>query len=175
MAAADGTSSSGQKEDGPMLTNQAPKYGMLIPSRVFVGGIANNTTESDLRQFFTTYGPIRDCKIIQDRAGVSKGYGFVTFESVDDAEKLMKKEGDHVLFKDRKLNIGPAIRKQQAAARMYDQTAAANAAMLYSAAGLPYAIHPSQLALLQGHAAELNASNQSAQLIVCGRKTNINS
>lgn len=95
-------------------STKAPKFGMMIPNRIFVGGITGNTTEAELRQFFSTFGAIKDCKIITDRAGVSKGYGFVTFVQLEDAEKLVQKEGEqHLIFKDRKLNIGPAVRKQQ--------------------------------------------------------------
>ena len=39
-------------------------------------------------------------------------YGFVTFETQEDAEKIIKKESENLVFKERKLNIGPAVRKQ---------------------------------------------------------------
>lgn len=39
-------------------------------------------------------------------------YGFVTFETQEDAEKIISKESQNLIFKDRKLNIGPAVRKQ---------------------------------------------------------------
>lgn len=32
------------------------------------------TTEPELKQFFSCYGAVKDSKIIADRAGVSKGY-----------------------------------------------------------------------------------------------------
>jgi len=38
------------------------------------------TTEAELRQFFSTFGAIKDCKIITDRAGVSKGCVWWQFE-----------------------------------------------------------------------------------------------
>ena len=31
------------------------------------------TTEIELKQYFMAYGAVKDCKIIADRAGVSKG------------------------------------------------------------------------------------------------------
>ena len=31
------------------------------------------TTEVELKQYFLAYGAVKDCKIIADRAGVSKG------------------------------------------------------------------------------------------------------
>lgn len=41
-----------------------------------------------------------------------RSYGFVTFESQEVAEKIIKNESETLIFKDRKLNIGHAIRKQ---------------------------------------------------------------
>ncbi|XP_013418885.1 protein boule-like [Lingula anatina] len=107
----------------PTGITHAPKYGTVIPNRIFVGGIAPNTTEQELRHYFSAFGAVKDTKIIADRAGVSKGYGFVTFETQEDAEKIIKTEqSDNLVFKDRKLNIGPAIRKQQAFPRLYEST-----------------------------------------------------
>lgn len=97
---------------GTPISTQAPKYGTVIPNRIFVGGITTTTTEAELKTFFTSYGAVKDTKIIADRGGVSKGYGFVTFENQEDAERILKKEAENLIFKDRKLNIGPAIRKQ---------------------------------------------------------------
>ncbi|XP_060554297.1 protein boule-like, partial [Ruditapes philippinarum] len=87
----------------------APKFGTVIPNRIFVGGIAANTTEQELKQFFSAYGAVKDSKIIADRAGVSKGYGFITFENQEDADRIIKKESDNLVFRDRKLNIGPQV------------------------------------------------------------------
>ena len=64
------------------------KYGTLVPNRVFVGGISNTTTEADLHKLFSSFGNVRATKIISDRGGTSKGYGFVTFETEEEARKL---------------------------------------------------------------------------------------
>ncbi|XP_063875910.1 mucin-2-like isoform X3 [Scylla paramamosain] len=93
------------------IGNNAPKYGTLVPNRVFVGGISANTTEQDLLDLFSQYGIVKATKIISDRAGVSKGYGFVTFETEEEARRLTQ-EADNIMLKDRKLNIAPAIKKQ---------------------------------------------------------------
>ncbi|CAH8558372.1 unnamed protein product [Schistosoma turkestanicum] len=90
------------------------KYGTLIPNRIFVGGIPSNTNEQELKSFFSSFGQVKDVKIINDRSGASKGsYGFVTFESQETAEKIIKNESEKLFFKDRKLNISHAIRRQQ--------------------------------------------------------------
>lgn len=85
--------------------------GTLVPNRIFVGGISANTTEGELMQLFSNYGTVKAAKIIQDRAGVSKGYGFITFESEDDAKRPLR-EAENIVLRERKLNIAPAIKKQ---------------------------------------------------------------
>ncbi|TGZ49117.1 hypothetical protein CRM22_010935 [Opisthorchis felineus] len=90
-----------------------PKIGTLIPNRIFVGGISSNTTEEELRNFFAVFGTIKDVKVIYDKSGLSKGsYAFVTFEDQETAEAIIKNEAETLVFKDRKLNIGYAVRKQ---------------------------------------------------------------
>lgn len=49
---------------------------------------SGDTTESDLCRVFSAYGNVKSTKIIVDRAGVSKGYGFVTFETEQEAQRL---------------------------------------------------------------------------------------
>ncbi|XP_030747363.1 extensin-like isoform X2 [Sitophilus oryzae] len=100
----------GQGPSPPPLTN-APKYGTLVPNRIFVGGISANTTETELMQLFSEFGTVKAAKIIQDRAGVSKGYGFITFESEDDARRPLR-NADNIMLRERRLNIAPAIKKQ---------------------------------------------------------------
>lgn len=39
-------------------------------------------------ELFSQYGMVKATKIISDRAGVSKGYGFVTFETEEEARRL---------------------------------------------------------------------------------------
>ncbi|GFO46270.1 parathyroid hormone/parathyroid hormone-related peptide receptor-like [Plakobranchus ocellatus] len=59
----------------PLTGGHPPKFGTVIPSRIFVGGIAANTTDAELKQYFSAFGAVKDTKIITDRAGVSKGFG----------------------------------------------------------------------------------------------------
>lgn len=62
----------GNIQSSPPPNHNAPKYGTLVPNRIFVGGISANTTETELMQLFSNYGTVKAAKIIQDRAGVSK-------------------------------------------------------------------------------------------------------
>lgn len=55
---------------------------------------------------------MKAAKIILDRAGVSKGYGFITFENEEDARRLQLEYKENIVLRERKLNIAPAIKKQ---------------------------------------------------------------
>ncbi|XP_022239926.1 protein boule-like isoform X2 [Limulus polyphemus] len=113
-------SSDGPPSPSPISGLNAPKFGTLIPNRIFVGGISPSTTEAELHALFSNYGNVKATKIIADRAGVSKGYGFVTFETEEEA-KRMQAESENLVLKDRKLNIAPAIKKQPFG-RMYNES-----------------------------------------------------
>ena len=50
--------------------------------KMFLGGLAEETTEKDLRSTFNEFGTIVDCKVMRDHeSGKSRGFGFVTFAS----------------------------------------------------------------------------------------------
>ncbi|KAJ8680219.1 hypothetical protein QAD02_016006 [Eretmocerus hayati] len=119
----------------------APKFGTLVPNRIFVGGISASTSEAELAQLFSAYGNVKATKIIADRGGVSKGYGFVTFETEEEAKRLQQ-ESESIILRERKLNIAPAIKKQPFN-RSFDGAGsppamAANAYYYPNGMGLPY-------------------------------------
>ncbi len=52
---------------------------------IFVAKLSPVTSEVDLRQAFSAYGEVTQCKIIMDReTGRSKCYGFVSMADNDD-------------------------------------------------------------------------------------------
>uniref|UniRef100_A0A8D2J992 Transformer-2 protein homolog beta n=1 Tax=Varanus komodoensis TaxID=61221 RepID=A0A8D2J992_VARKO len=54
-----------------------------------VFGLSLYTTERDLREVFSKYGPIADVSIVYDQQSRrSRGFAFVYFESVDDAKEV---------------------------------------------------------------------------------------
>ncbi|NXW26645.1 BOLL protein, partial [Phaetusa simplex] len=117
-----------------------PRFGTVTPNRIFVGGIDFKTNESDLRKFFAQYGSVKEVKIVNDRAGVSKGYGFVTFETQEDAQKILQ-EAKKINYKDKKLNIGPAIRKQQIRSPRSSAIPEPGTMYLTTSSGYPYIYH----------------------------------
>jgi hypothetical protein len=55
-----------------------------IPSRLFVGGLAWETTADDLREAFSVHGPVTDAVVVMDRGtGRSRGFGFVVMNHKD--------------------------------------------------------------------------------------------
>ncbi|XP_043922700.1 deleted in azoospermia-like [Protopterus annectens] len=84
--------------------------GKVMPNRVFVGGIDGKTAECEIKDFFARYGAVKEVKLIMDRNGISKGYGFVSFQDEVDVQKIVESQ---ICFRGKRLKLGPAIRKQQ--------------------------------------------------------------
>uniref|UniRef100_A0A8D2JGU5 RRM domain-containing protein n=1 Tax=Varanus komodoensis TaxID=61221 RepID=A0A8D2JGU5_VARKO len=82
--------------------------GKIMPNTIFVGGIDIRMDETEIRSFFARYGTVKEVKIITDRTGVSKGYGFVSFLDNVDVQKIVESQ---INFHGKKLKLGPAIRK----------------------------------------------------------------
>ncbi|XP_011407536.1 PREDICTED: protein boule-like [Amphimedon queenslandica] len=94
------------------------EHGVEITTRVFIGNIPYNTNETELKDFFSQYGTIKDCNIVTDRKGISKGYGFVTFKDEVIAKKVLQMA--KVEFNHKTLNICRAIRKKNTGQYKYN-------------------------------------------------------
>ncbi|KAF5728720.1 UBP1-associated protein 2C [Tripterygium wilfordii] len=59
--------------------------------KLFIRGLASETTSDSLRSIFSSFGPLEEAIVILDKStGKSKGYGFVTFSHVDGAVLALK-------------------------------------------------------------------------------------
>ncbi len=75
---------------------------------MFVGGLSWDATDDDLKQLFGECGTVSDGVILQDReTGRSRGFGFVTFASDDEAKAAIEKFHDFE-FMGRKLTVNEA-------------------------------------------------------------------
>ena len=84
-----------------------------MKNKLFVGGIAWAVEDSELRRHFEQYGPVLDARVIKDReTGRSRGFGFVTFESADDAA-LARKELDGSMHQGRTIRVNEAEDRRQ--------------------------------------------------------------
>lgn len=56
--------------------------------KLYVGNLPFSFTEDELKDLFSEFGTVTHVKLITDReTGRSRGFGFVEFESDDEAEK----------------------------------------------------------------------------------------
>lgn len=85
------------KNDG---TNMSMKVGGMIGS--FIGNLSGEVNEDDLHKLFDKFGKIAELKVMRDKEQKSRfdrmhwlterGYGFVTFESPEDATEALKEK-----------------------------------------------------------------------------------
>jgi cold-inducible RNA-binding protein len=60
-------------------------------SKLFVGGLSYNTTQTDLQNAFAAHGTVNEVTVVTDRmTGKSKGFAFVTMSSDADAQKAIE-------------------------------------------------------------------------------------
>lgn len=62
-----------------------------MTNKLFVGGIAFRTTDQGLADFFAQAGTVVEAKIIMDKmTGRSKGFGFVTMSTPEEAQQAVQ-------------------------------------------------------------------------------------
>lgn len=82
-----------------------------MQKKLFVGGLSWSTDDDGLRQAFERFGSLSDAKVITDReTGRSRGFGFVTFDDVDDAKTAMA-EMDGTSLQGRQIKVNMAEEK----------------------------------------------------------------
>ena len=58
--------------------------------KLFVGNLSWNTADAELSDAFSRFGEITEAKVITDRnTGRSRGFGFITFEDSEAADKAI--------------------------------------------------------------------------------------
>ncbi len=78
-----------------------------METKLYVGNLSYETSESDLRSLFAQSGTVNEVVLIKDRdTGSSKGFGFVTMSSQDEANKAIQQFNGHSLgSRELKVNI----------------------------------------------------------------------
>lgn len=80
--------------------------------KLFIGGISFDTTDESLRSYFEKYGTITDCVVIKEaNTNKSKGFGFVTFETEEEADACMA-ERPHEL-QERNIDVKRAVSREE--------------------------------------------------------------
>ncbi|KAI5007049.1 hypothetical protein ZWY2020_046997 [Hordeum vulgare] len=72
---------------------------LVAPSAtVVLKGLSQKTNEDDLYQILAEYGPLRSVRVIKERpSGVSRGFAFIDFPTVEAARKMKEATGDNGL------------------------------------------------------------------------------
>ena len=66
-----------------------------MAKKLFVGNLSWNTDDQGLREAFSPFGEIEEATVITDRgSGRSRGFGFVTFEDDEAADKAISALND---------------------------------------------------------------------------------
>jgi RNA recognition motif-containing protein len=62
----------------------------IMATKLYVGGLAYETTEKELEELFAAHGTVESVAIIMDRdTNRSKGFGFVEMSSAEEAQKAI--------------------------------------------------------------------------------------
>jgi RNA recognition motif-containing protein len=63
-----------------------------VKKDLYVGNLATEVTEEDLRTNFSKTGTVLSVRIIKDKySGLSKGFGFVEMETAEEAQEVITK------------------------------------------------------------------------------------
>ncbi|KAL4897711.1 hypothetical protein BDV59DRAFT_168405 [Aspergillus ambiguus] len=61
-----------------------------MSNKLFIGNLSWHTTDESLRAAFEQFGPVHDSVVVKDRdTGRSRGFGFITFGSEEEAQKAI--------------------------------------------------------------------------------------
>ncbi|KNE67828.1 hypothetical protein AMAG_12545 [Allomyces macrogynus ATCC 38327] len=66
-----------------------------MSQKLFIGGLSYDTTTESLREYFEQHGTVEDAIVITDReTGRSRGFGFVTFSTEDEANTAVQETNE---------------------------------------------------------------------------------
>ena len=78
----------------PIKVNKASqdKRTQEVGANIFVGNLSEEVDEKQLKDIFTAFGVVLSTKIMRDpESGMSKKYGFVSFDNFDSSDEAIKK------------------------------------------------------------------------------------
>jgi cold-inducible RNA-binding protein len=62
-----------------------------MSTKLYVGNLAYSTGDQELREAFAPHGNVLSASVVSDRdSGQSRGFGFVEFNSADEAERAIE-------------------------------------------------------------------------------------
>jgi len=101
-----------RKEREKLLGEKARRF-----MNVYIKNFADDLDDDKLRELFEKYGKITSAKVMADEMGKSKGFGFVSFEEPENAEKAVDDLNGKEL-NGKTLYVGRAQKKSERAAEL---------------------------------------------------------
>lgn len=71
---------------------------------LYIGNLFFEVTEDQLKKVFSRFGAVTKSSIVYDNRGLSRGFGYVTFENQEDATAAMENLNQQV-FEGRRMNV----------------------------------------------------------------------
>jgi len=79
--------------------------------KVFVGGLKQETEDSDLQEYFSQFGNVVEANVMREKeTGKNRGFGFVEFEDYDIVDKVIL-HGEHRVC-DKRVDVKKAVDKK---------------------------------------------------------------
>ena len=78
---------------------------------LYIGNLFFEVTTQQIEQEFSRYGRIANSRIVSDARGLSKGFGYVEFESQDSADRAVR-ELDQKVFQGRRMAVQYHVRRE---------------------------------------------------------------
>uniref|UniRef100_L7LQ87 Dc50 n=1 Tax=Rhipicephalus pulchellus TaxID=72859 RepID=L7LQ87_RHIPC len=117
-------------ETSPEDADSVKENETFYQKKLFVGNISYRVTKRQLANFLSKFGKVVDCTIVQDHIKRwPKGYGFVTFSKVEEAEKARNSPPDQLELDGRQLRLLPANKTRVSKIRKDAQVAAERRAL----------------------------------------------
>ncbi|KAL7275268.1 hypothetical protein RUND412_001796 [Rhizina undulata] len=89
----------------PTARHTLPDGTPLAPTKVlYLGNIQFDVREDELKEHFSQFGTVMATKIIYDPRGLSRGFGYVEFETIEQAAEAIDKMHNRILA-GRRLNV----------------------------------------------------------------------
>ena len=81
---------SNRETSAPRKGERSGRKKRVMSKKLFVGSLSWDTNDEGLRNAFSAHGEVTEAVVISDRdTGRSRGFGFVTFEDDDSADKAV--------------------------------------------------------------------------------------
>lgn len=81
-----------RKKSAPVKAERYP-----VGEQLYVGNLSYHVNGFHLKQFFSEYGDVQTVRLIKNpKTGRSKGFAFVTYSNVKDAQKALASNGRDV-------------------------------------------------------------------------------